>query len=35
MDNGIPIDHVSRQVGRSSTDITARVYVHSQDPDRQ
>jgi integrase len=35
MDNGIPIHHVSRQVEHSSTDITARAYVHSQDPDRQ
>lgn len=35
MDNGIPIHHISRQAGHSSTDITLRIYTHSKDEERK
>lgn len=35
MDNGIPLHHVSAQAGHASPDITARLYIHSQDEERR
>jgi integrase/recombinase XerC len=35
MDNGIPLHHISKQAGHASTEITARLYVHSQDAERR
>ncbi len=35
MNSGIPIHHVSKQAGHSSSDITLRVYTHSQDEERK
>ena len=35
MDQGIPVHHISKQAGHSSTDITLRIYTHSQDEERK
>ncbi len=35
MNSAIPIHHVSKQAGHSSSDITLRVYTHSQDEERK